>query len=153
MGTEPTSWPSGALGTPPAPGGASPAASHLRVGSVAGLRSLRAGLGRCLETAACPPATVADAQIVLAELATNAFLHDGAPLVEVAVSCDDDEIVISTWHRGDIPPPSFPVPPATASGAGAPGGGRGLAIVDRIVTSRDVESAAGCTTTVVRIPR
>lgn len=146
MGTEPSSWPSGALGT-------SPAASHLRVGSVAGLRSLRAGLGRCLELAACSPATVADAQIVLAELATNAFVHDGAPLVEVAVSCDDDEIMISTWHRGQTPPPSFPVPPATASGAGAPGGGRGLAIVDLIVTSRDVQSASGCTTTVVRIPR
>lgn len=129
------------------------AETHLRAGSVAGLRSLRAGLGQCLEQRACQPDLVADAQLVLAEIATNAFVHDTAPLVDVQITCRDDEVTISTWHRGEIAPPAYPVPPMPTFGPVITPGGRGLAIVDRIVSSREVGNDAGCTTTVVRFRR
>jgi anti-sigma regulatory factor (Ser/Thr protein kinase) len=126
---------------------------HLRAGSVAGLRSLRTGLGHCLEQGECGPDLIADAQLVLAEIATNAFIHDTAPLVDVQVTCGDDEITITTWHRGDAVPPSYPVQPVSSDGPVVTPGGRGLAIVDRLVTGRDVASESGCTTTVVRFRR
>ena len=129
------------------------AESHLRAGSVAGLRSLRAGLGQCLEHGACQPDLVADAQLVLAEIATNAFIHDTAPLVDVQITCRDDEVTISTWHRGEIAPPAYPVSPMPTVGPVITPGGRGLAIVDRIVAFREVGNDAGCTTTVVRFRR
>lgn len=129
------------------------AETHLRAGSVAGLRSLRAGLGQCLEQGACQPDLIADAQLVLAEIATNAFIHDTAPLVDVQITCRDDEVTISTWHRGAVVPPAYPVPPMSTVGPFVTPGGRGLAIVDRIVSSREVGNDAGCTTTVVRFPR
>lgn len=127
--------------------------ARLHAGSVAGLRSLRTGLGHCLDQGDCRPDTIADAQLVLAEIATNAFVHDLAPLVEVRVVCTDDEITIATAHRGDIAPPPYPIAPAPVTGPLVTPGGRGLAIVDRIVTSREVESRGGCTTTTVRLPR
>lgn len=127
--------------------------AHLRAGSLAGLRSLRTGLGHCLEHGAYGPETIADAQLVLAEIATNAFVHDSAPLVDVQVVCRDDEIEIGTWHRGEIPPPPYPVQPVPIVGPVVLPSGRGLAIVDRIVVSRVVASDSGVTTTVVRIRR
>lgn len=127
--------------------------ARLHAGSVAGLRSLRTGLGHCLEQGGCPPDTIADAQLVLAEIATNAFVHDLAPLVDIRVVCTDEEIAIATAHRGDIAPPSYPVSVTSVSGPFVAPGGRGLAIVDRIVTSREVASHGGCTTTTVRIGR
>lgn len=140
--------------TPPGrPNGDLRTEAHLRAGSLAGLRSLRSGLGQCLEQAACGPDTIADAQLVLVEIATNAFVHDTAPLVDVQISCWDDEVSISTWHRGDIAPPSYPVGSAPAGGPVVASGGRGLAMVDRIVIAREVGSDGGCTTTVVRLRR
>ena len=70
-----------------------------------------------------------------------------------ASACDQHEIVMSTWHRGDAIPPPHPVPPCRPGASPMELGGRGLAVVDRIVTSREVANAAGCTTTVVRMPR
>lgn len=136
-----------------APDGAVRSEARLHAGSVAGLRSLRTGLGHCLEQAECHPDTIADAQLVLAEIATNAFVHDMAPLVQIQVVCTDDEITIATAHRGEIAPPSFPVSSAPVSGPFVTPGGRGLAIVDRIVTTREVGSHGGCTTTTVRLRR
>ena len=160
MSLEPRSSHLGAVSeTPHAVSSAAPlsddvrAESHLRAGSVAGLHSLRTGLGHCLEQAACEPDLIADAQLVLAEIATNAFIHDTAPLVDVQVTCRDDEVTISTWHRGEIAPPPYPVSPMPTVGPVIMPGGRGLAIVDRIVASREVGNDAGCTTTVVRFPR
>lgn len=127
--------------------------ARLRVGSVAGLRSLRAGLAHCLEQSGCDPATITDAQLVLAEIATNAFVHDLAPLVEIRVLCTADEITIGTAHGGEIAPPPYPVQPASFSGTSVTPGGRGLAIVDRVVLSREVASAGGRTTTTVRLRR
>lgn len=127
--------------------------ARLRVGSVAGLRSLRAGLAHYLEQSGCDPATVSDAQLVLAEIATNAFVHDLAPLVEIRVLCTADEITIGTAHAGEIAPPPYPVPPASFSGTSVSPGGRGLAIVDGVVLSREVASAGGRTTTTVRLRR
>lgn len=129
------------------------AEAHLRVGSVAGLRSLRAGLADCLDRGACEAAFVADAQLVLAEITTNAFVHDAAPLVDVEVTCRDDEVVMTTWHRGEVCPPAHPVAPAPIVGPVVSPSGRGLAIVDRIVVARDVANDAGCTTTTVRMRR
>ena len=136
-----------------APPGPVRSEAHLRAGSVAGLRSLRTGLGLCLEQAACGADTIADAQLVLAEIVTNAFVHDTAPLVDVEVVCRDADITISTWHRGDVAPPGHPVQPVPMFGPGVTPGGRGLAIVDRLVVSREVANIAGCTTTVVRLGR
>jgi anti-sigma regulatory factor (Ser/Thr protein kinase) len=136
-----------------APAGHVRSEAHLRAGSVAGLRSLRTGLGLCLEQGGCGSGTIADAQLVLAEIVTNAFLHDTAPLVDVQIVCHDDEVIISTWHRGDVMPPSHPVQPASVVGPVVTPGGRGLAIVDRLVVSREVDNAAGCTTTVARLRR
>lgn len=136
-----------------APSGPVLAAAHLRAGSVAGLRSLRTGLGLCLEQGACGPDTIADAQLVLAEIVTNAFVHDTAPLVDVEVVCRDADITISTWHRGDVAPPEHPVQPAPMFGPPLASGGRGLAIVDQLVASRAVTNIGGCTTTVVRLGR
>ena len=127
--------------------------AHLRIGSVAGLRSLRVGLAECLTRAACDPMVIADAQLVLVEIATNAFVHDVAPLVDVEVTCRGDEIEITTWHRGDVCPPPHPVAVPPLDGPVVTPGGRGLAIVDRIVASRAVTNDAGCTTTTARIRR
>jgi anti-sigma regulatory factor (Ser/Thr protein kinase) len=138
---------------PPQPTGDVLAEAHLRAGSVAGLRSLRTGLGHCLAQAACPPEMIADAQLVLAEIVTNAFVHDTAPLVDVQITCWDDEVRIGTWHRGDVAPPASPMEPAPVVGPLVGPGGRGLAIVDRIVASREVGNDAGCTTTLVRMLR
>lgn len=129
------------------------AEAHLRAGSVAGLRALRHGVGECLSRGACRQETIADAQLVVAEIATNAFVHDTAPLVDVQVACLDDEVVISTWHRGDVPPPPHPVLAAPLTEPSVTPGGRGLAIVDRIVAARQVANSDGCTTTVVRLGR
>ncbi|MFP5488624.1 MAG: ATP-binding protein [Acidimicrobiia bacterium] len=127
--------------------------AHLRIGSVAGLRSLRAAVGECLARGSCSAETIADAQLVLAEVATNAFVHDAAPLVDVQVTCRADEIELSTWHRGDVAPPPHPVVPMPVIGPMVAAGGRGLAIVDRIVVSRVVANTDGCTTTVARLRR
>ena len=102
---------------------------------------------------ACGKDIIADAQLVLAEIATNAFVHDTAPLVDVQIACWDDEFSITTWHRGDIAPPAFPVASASTCEPIVVPGGRGLAIVDQIVVSREVANDAGCTTTVVRLRR
>lgn len=127
--------------------------AHVRIGSVAGLRSLRVAVGECLTRGGCTPESIADAQLVLAEVATNAFVHDAAPLVDVQVTCRTDEVELTTWHRGEITPPPHPVQPAPVVGPLVSPGGRGLAIVDRIVLSREVANAAGCTTTVARLRR
>lgn len=137
----------------PAPDGVVRSEARLHAGSVAGLRSLRTGLGHCLEQAECPPDAIADAQLVLAEIATNAFVHDMAPLVQIHVVCTDDEVTIATAHRGEIAPPAFPVSSTPVTGPFVTPGGRGLAIVDRIVTAREVASNGGCTTTTVRLRR
>lgn len=126
---------------------------ELSAGSVAGLRQLRTGLGAFLAVAECEPATVGDAQLILAEIATNAFVHDNARLVSVRVDCTGDEIVMRSRHAGTVAPPAHPVPMPPPSGPGIRPGGRGLAIVDQIVTSRDASSEDGCTTTVVRLAR
>lgn len=157
MGGESTSWYPGAVREPPSTqvdlGHDVRAEAHLRVGSVAGLRSLRAGLADCLDRGACEPGFVADAQLVLAEITTNAFVHDAAPLVDVEVTCRDHEVVMTTWHRGEVCPPPHPVAPVPIVGPVVSPSGRGLAIVDRIVESRDVANDAGCTTTTVRLRR
>lgn len=127
------------------------AEAHLRAGSVAALRSLRAGLAHCLGTGGCGVDVIADAQLVLVEITTNAFIHDAAPLVQVHVSCTDHDVAIVTRHRGEVAPPPFPVRPVV--GREVVPGGRGLMIVDRLVSSREVANDAGCTTTVVRIRR
>lgn len=127
--------------------------ARLHAGSVAGLRSLRTGLGHCLEQGDCSPDTIADAQLVLAEIATNAFIHDMAPLVQIEIVCTDAEVTIATAHRGEVAPPPYPVSSAPVAGPFVTPGGRGLAIVDRIVTSREVASHGGCTTTTVRLRR
>lgn len=164
MGIEPRSSHPGVL--PHAPRNAAPAPpppasdagdiraeAHLRAGSVAGLRSLRNGVGLCLEQGGCGSATIADAQLVLAEIVTNAFVHDAAPLVDVQIVCHEHEVMISTWHRGDFSPPPHPVQPASAVGPVVTPGGRGLAIVDRLVATREATNVAGCTTTVARLRR
>lgn len=160
MGIESRSTYPGVLSEPPparapaapAPAGAVCAETHLRAGSVAGLRSMRAGLRQCLEQGDCAPDFITDAQLVLAEIATNAFVHDTAPLVEVEVTCGEDEVRITTWHRSEVVPPVFPVAPVPITGPVGLGG-RGLAIVDRIVVSREVGNDDGCTSTVVRMRR
>ena len=157
MGTEQRSSPHGVLSDAmrpdsfPLPAGDMRAEAHLRAGSVAGLRSLRTGLAHCLEQGGCEVDTIADAQLVLAEIATNAFVHDTAPLVDVQVTCWDGEIRICTWHRGEDTPPPYPVQPVTAVGSVVSSAGRGLAIVDRIALSREVGNDDGCTTTIVRM--
>lgn len=127
--------------------------AHLRAGSVAALRSLRAGMAECLGRGGCPPEIVLDAQLVVAEIATNAFVHDAAPLVDVQVTCREREVVIRTWHRATTAPPPHPVEPTPRAGATVSPGGRGLAIVDQIVATREVANSDGCTTTVVRLTR
>lgn len=124
--------------------------AELSAGSVAGLRSLREGLGTCLTAAGCEPNMIADAQLVLAEIATNAFVHDAAPQVRTRVECGSDEITLTVSHAGDVlPPPS----PAMATHGSTKPGGRGLAIVDQIALSRDVANADGLTTSVIRLAR
>ena len=158
MGTESLSSPPDTLSRTGVPASARSAGdvlaeAHLRIGSVAGLRSLRSGLGHCLAEGGCPSELIADAQLALAEIVTNAFVHDTAPLVDVEVTCCPDEVRIHTWHRGDVAPPAFPVEPSPVAGPLVGPGGRGLAIVDKIVTSRAVANDEGCTTTLVCIQR
>ena len=160
MGIESRSSHPGVLSEPPTRTPAEPASgrdvraeTHLRAGSVAGLRSMRAALRQCLEQGGCATEFITDAQLVLAEIATNAFVHDTAPLVEVEVTCWDDEARITTWHRGESVPPGFPVAPVPIVGPDVGLGGRGLAMVDKVVVSREVVNDGGCTSTVVRMRR
>ncbi len=117
--------------------------------SVAGLRSMRHELERTMTSARWLRSEIADAQLVLAELATNAFTHDGAPEFSAVVTCSNRQLEITTFHRGRVLPPSPPVPPADD---GTPGG-RGLIIVDQIVSERLVSNRAGTTSTYVRLTR
>lgn len=118
---------------------------ELRVGSVAGLRVLRRWLGDHLVALSWPPGRIADAQLVLAEIATNAFVHDAAVDVAVSIVTERRTVRITTSHPGDVEPPSAP---ATLVDQASPGG-RGLAIVDQLVSSRSVESHGGVTSTLV----
>lgn len=127
---------------------------ELRAGSIAGLRQLRAGLTTHLEERGCDEETVLDAQLVLAEIATNAFVHDVAPYVLVLLWCDEQQITVATAHPGEVAPPAHPVAMRPApDGVDELRGGRGLALVDRVVTERTAANIGGRTTTVVRMAR
>ena len=122
---------------------------ELAARSVAGLRSMRHDLERTMSAARWLRSEIADAQLVLAELATNAFVHDGAPEFSAVVTCSDRQLEITTSHRGRALPPSPPLPPADD---GTPGG-HGLIMVDQIVSERLVSNRAGTTSTYVRLTR
>ncbi|MCB0965268.1 MAG: ATP-binding protein [Ilumatobacter sp.] len=117
--------------------------------SVAGLRSMRQALERVLTASRWLRSEIADAQLVLAELATNAFTHDCAPEFSAVVTCSNRQLEITTFHAGRVLPPEPPVAPASDDTPG----GRGLIIVDQIVNERLVSSRAGVTSTYVRLTR
>jgi anti-sigma regulatory factor (Ser/Thr protein kinase) len=117
---------------------------EISAASVAGLRSMRRALAECLGDA-WPRHRVTDAQVVLAEIVTNAFVHDAAPTVAASIVADDDSVTITIRHRGSVAPPPAP---ASVGDPGVPGG-RGLAIVDRLVSTRRAVSVRGQTSTVV----
>lgn len=120
--------------------------------SVAGLRSMREALARCLNGVDWLRVEIGDAQLVLAELATNAFTHDRAPEFSALVTCSPRQLEMTTFHAGRVQPPSAPVA-STAPTGEVVAGGRGLAIVDRLVVERLVSSRAGTTSTYVRMAR
>lgn len=120
-------------------------AVEVSAASVAGLRSMRRALAQCLTDASWPPSRVADAQVVLAEIATNAFVHDAAPAVVASIVTEGSSVTISTRHRGNVTPPPAP---ASVRDPSVPSG-RGLAIVDQLVTTRRAASEDGLTSTVI----
>lgn len=116
-----------------------------RIDGVDELTAMRHALDEELTSAEIDPAVRADVVLVVCELVTNGFLHGDAPSVDalIGVTGADDgrtEIDIWVWHPfGDrvelpltIPASPSPMPPPDAVG------GRGLAVVDRLVTSRHV---------------
>jgi anti-sigma regulatory factor (Ser/Thr protein kinase) len=117
--------------------------------SIAGLRSIRRELGEVLAGVGWPRQDIADAQLVIAELATNAFVHDAAPTFSAAVACSPHHLEMSTSHPGRVLPPAPPVTPPD----GSEPGGNGLVIVDGIVDERMVSSRSGVTSTYVRMSR
>ena len=149
LSAEPNPAMTGAVSLSTGSGTATPAGAPVEIGarSVAGLRSMRLELERAMTSARWRRGEIADAQLVLAELATNAFTHDGASEFSAVVTCSDHQLEITTFHRGRVLPPAPPVKPAED---GTPGG-RGLIIVDQIVTERLVSNRAGTTSTYVRL--
>lgn len=117
--------------------------------SVAGLRSIRHELGELLAGVGWTRQDIADAQLVIAELATNAFVHDGAPRFAASVACSSRHLEMNTSHPGRVLPPAPPVAPTAASTPG----GCGLVIVDELVDERLVSSRSGVTSTYVRMSR
>lgn len=117
--------------------------------SVAGLRSIRRELGELLAGVGWARHEIADAQLVIAELATNAFVHDAAPRFSAAIACSPSHLEINTSHSGHVLPPAPPVPRTAASTPG----GCGLVIVDEIVDERMVSTRSGVTSTYVRMSR
>ncbi|MAT07471.1 MAG: hypothetical protein CL424_20795 [Acidimicrobiaceae bacterium] len=150
LSAEPTSM-MGATGLATAYGTATSAGAPVEITarSVAGLRAMRQQLERTMTSARWLRNQIADAQLVLAELATNAFVHDGAPEFSAVVTCSSRQLEITTFHHGRLAPPAPPVP---SSNDGTPGG-RGLLMVDQIVNERLVSNRAGTTSTYVRLTR
>ena len=110
---------------------------------------MRETLARCLTGVDWLRSEIGDAQLVLAEIATNAFTHDRAPEFSALVTCSARQLEMTTFHAGRVEPPKAPVMPGPAAAIG----GQGLAIVDRLVAERLVSSRAGTTSTYVRMAR
>lgn len=123
---------------------------EVAVGSVAGLRSMRNQLGEALAGVGWPSERILDAQIVLGELATNAFIHDGAPRFRVTAHCTSDDVEMFASHAGtDTPPP----PGGAATVDRTDPTGRGLSIIDQLVADRQVSYSDGVVSTVARLVR
>lgn len=130
-------------------GGPAPTSTEIVAKSVAGLRSIRRELGDVLAGVGWPRHDIADAQLVIAELATNAFVHDAAPRFSASIACSSHHLEMNTSHPGRVLPPQPPLEPSDGSDPG----GCGLVIVDGIVDERLVSSRSGVTSTYVRMSR
>ncbi|WP_460605099.1 ATP-binding protein [Jatrophihabitans fulvus] len=73
-----------------------------------------------------PAEVVADAELLVSELVTNAVRH-GLPAITVRLRLDPPRLGVQVSDRGPSLPPTRPLDP----GENAPGG-RGLLIVDRV---------------------
>lgn len=123
---------------------------EIAVGSVAGLRSMRNQLGAALAGVGWPSDRILDAQIVLGELATNAFIHDGAPQFRVTAQCTSDDVEMVASHAGTDTPP---LPGDTVVADRTDPTGRGLSIIDQLVADRQVTYTDGVVSTVARLVR
>lgn len=116
----------------------------IRVGSVAGLRSMRQGLASWLDDLGVGlESFVADVQLVVVEVVTNAFIHGLADAVAVTVAIEDHDVVVDAVHRTTDTDTAFPAMEPQADSIS----GRGLFIVDQVVRERTVSYSAGAKTT------
>lgn len=120
---------SGRLAEPPSPFG-------LTIESVAGLRSMRQQLASWLLMSNVESRlSVGDVQLATVEIVTNAFLHSAATSVAVALRVGDQLVTVSIDHEPVVEPEGdFVGRPSDVESIG----GRGLFVVDQIVTSRTV---------------
>lgn len=120
-----------------------------RVGSVAGLRTLRRRLSAWLDELGIEaPEFHSDVQLGVVELVTNAFVHGAADHVDVSASLGVEELVVVTEHAAALEIPSSPAAqPAPDSVSG-----RGLFIVDRLARERVVTHIDGRSRTTLWIP-
>lgn len=134
-------------GNPTADGSATTRST--RVGSVAGLRTLRRTLSTWIDDLGIDsPDFLADVQLGVVELVTNAFVHGTAEHVDVSVSLASGDLVVVNEHASSIEAPSVPsVAPAADSVSG-----RGLFIVDQLARERVVSHADGRSRTTLWIP-
>ncbi len=88
--------------------------------------------------------TAGDAALIISELCTNAFEHDRADAITVAITVNDTAIVIETHHRSSngeldltISNNNTEMPPPTDER------GRGLAIVATLATNHEIRVDQG----------
>ena len=108
-------------------------------------RSARASVGGGL--VGLPPAVVADAQLVVSELVTNAVLHSGlrsGQPIGLALGCEGQHLRIEVDDRCGFHARGDP-------SAGSPRGGRGLRIVAALAERWEAEG--GRVTAWIRCPR
>ena len=116
----------------------------IRVGSVAGLRSMRQNLATWLDDLGIGlESFVSDVQLAVVEVVTNAFIHGLADAVAVTVAIENKEVIVNAVHRTANTATVFPAvqPPADSIS------GRGLFIVDQVVRERTVSYSGGAKTT------
>jgi serine/threonine-protein kinase RsbW len=103
------------------------------------VRAARALLESTLRSAGAAPADVTDLSVALSEACSNAVRHaSGAPCyrVEIALECDRCTVVVADEGAGfRSEDPSMPSPAAQ--------GGRGLAIMDALVDSVEIDASPG----------